>query len=308
VVGQLLASLAVLVILVARFLKELRPAVDIRLLWDALKIGFPLVPKVAIGVIGKNFDKYLIGQMTSLGGVGLYSIGQRVASIAFTYMTALQNVFGPQIYTRMFSGDPDAGRSIGRYLTPFAYVTTVLAFLIAVFSEEILVVLAPASFHGAIPIVTILAVYNGILFFGKVPQITFAKKTHLISILAAVTTVSSMALGAAGIWLWGTIGAAWGALAGGAIATTLAFIVGQRCYRIEWESRRMLAIFGLLFAGAFLTIALRGMDMPYAVRLAGKLGAVAAFFVLGRRLRVITAENIIVVRDLVIRRRGVPPS
>ena len=180
-----------------------------------------------------------------------------------------------------------------------------LAFLIAVFSEEILVVLAPVTFRGAVPIVTILAVYYGILFFGKVPQITFARKTHLISMLAAVTTALSVALGAAGIWLWGTIGAAWGALAAGAIATTLTFIVGQRCFRIEWESRRMVAIFGLLFAGAFLTVALRGLDVPYAVRLVGKLGAVAAFFVLGRSLRVLTAENVILVRDLVLRRRAV---
>ena len=120
VVGQLLASLTILAFLLIRFFRELRPAFDVGLLRDALKIGYPLVPRVVIGVIGKNFDKYLIGQMTSLGGVGLYSIGQRVANIAFTYMTALQNVFGPQIYTRMFSGHPDAGKSIGRDRRPFA--------------------------------------------------------------------------------------------------------------------------------------------------------------------------------------------
>jgi O-antigen/teichoic acid export membrane protein len=298
VIGQLLASLVILALLVARFLREFRPAFEMRLLRDALKIGYPLMPRIVIGVIGNNFDKYLIGQLTSLGGVGIYSIGQRVANIAFTYMTALQNVFGPQVYTRMFSDDPAAGRSIGHYLTPFAYVSTVLAFLIAVFSEEILAVLAPRNFHGAVPIVTILAVYYGIQFFGKLPQITFAKKTHLISILAAVSTGLSMALGAAGVWLLGTIGAAWGALAAGALSITLTLLVGQRCYRIEWEQRRMAAIFGLLAAGAFLTVALRVMDVSYSVRLAAKLIALVAFGWLGIRLRVITVENLSLVRDL----------
>lgn len=305
VVGQLLASLVILTILIARFLRQFRPAFEMRLLRDALKLGYPLLPRVVIGVIGNNFDKYLIGQVTSLGGVGIYSIGQRVANIAFTYMTALQNVFGPQVYARMFSDDPDAGKSIGRYLTPFAYASTVLAFLIAIFSEEVLAVLAPASFQGAVPIVTILAVYNGILFFGKLPQITFARKTHLISILAAVTTGLSMALGAAGIWLLGTIGAAWGALAAGVIAITLTFVVGQRCYRIEWESRKLVAVFGLFLACALLTALLRGLDVSYPVRMGAKLASVAAFVALGAKLHVITAENMALVRDMVLRRRRV---
>jgi O-antigen/teichoic acid export membrane protein len=302
VIGQLLASLAILAALAARFLRQFKPAFEMRLLRDALTLGYPLLPRIVIGAIGNNLDKYLIGQLTSLGGVGIYSIGQRVASIAFTYMTALQNVFGPQVYARMFSDDPDVGKSIGRYLTPFAYVSTVLAFLIAVFSEEILSVLTPATFHGAVPIVTILAVYYGIQFFGKLPQITFARKTYLISILAAVTTGLSVTLGAAGIWLLGTIGAAWGALAAGAIAITLTFVLGQRCYRIEWESRRMTAIFGLLVASAFLTVALRALDLPYVVRLAAKLGAFGAFVWLGVGLRIITMENITLVRDLLTRR------
>jgi O-antigen/teichoic acid export membrane protein len=303
VIGQLLASLVILVILVVRFLRPLAPAFDRALLRDALKVGYPLMPRVVIGAIGNNFDKYLIGQVTSLGGVGIYSIGQRVANIAFTYMTALQNVFGPRVYTQMFSGDPDAGKSIGRYLTPFAYASTVLAFLIAVFSEEILTVLAPVNFHGAVPIVTILAVYYGIQFFGKLPQIAFARKTYLISVLAGVTTFLGVALGAAGIYLFGTIGAAWGALATGVISITLTFVVGQRCFRIEWESRKMVAIFALFAGCAFLTVLLRELGVSYAAVLAVKLASGMAFLWLGVKLHVITAENLALARDLVLRRR-----
>ena len=140
------------------------------------------------------------------------------------------------------------------------------------------------------------------------PQIAFARKTHLITILAAVTTALSVVLGAAGIWLFGTIGAAWGALAAGAVATALTFIVGQRCYRIEWESRRIAAIFGLLAASAFLTVALRALDVPYIVRLAAKLAALATFAWLGVGLRIITIENILLVRDVVARRAERPPA
>jgi O-antigen/teichoic acid export membrane protein len=246
--------------------------------------------------------------VASLGGVGIYSIGQRVANIAFTYMTALQNVFGPQVYTRMFSGAPDAGISIGRYLTPFAYVSTLLAFIVAIFSEEIIRVLAPATYLAAIPIVTILVLYYGIQFFGKMPQIAYARRTYLISLLAALSTALNVVLGAAGIWLWGTVGAAWGVLAAGLIMSTVNFLVGQRCFRIGWETGPLVAMFGLLFGSAFLILALRAAHTPYPVLAVVKLLALGAFLRLGGSLGVITRENLGLVRDLVSGRlRGIGP-
>jgi O-antigen/teichoic acid export membrane protein len=277
------------------------------LLADSLKLGAPLTPRILLGVIGNNFDKYLIGQVASLGGVGIYSIGQRVANIAFTYMTALQNVFGPQVYTRMFSGAPDAGVSIGRYLTPFAYVSTLLAFVVAIFSEEILRVLAPGTYLGAIPIIAILVLYYAIQFFGKMPQIAYARQTYLISMLAALSTGLNVAFGAAGIWLWGTIGAAWGILAAGLVMSTVTFVVGQRCFRIDWEKGPLVAMFGLLFGSAFLILVLRAVHTPYPVLAIVKLCALAAFLGLGGSLGIITRKNLGVVRDLVsgrLRRAG----
>jgi O-antigen/teichoic acid export membrane protein len=305
VAGQLLATLAVLVVVAVRSLRQLPPSADRHLLADSLSLGLPLMPRILFGVVGSNFDKYLIGQLSSLGGVGIYSIGQRVASIAFTYMTALQNVFGPQVYQRMFSSQEAVRRSIGSYLTPFAYASTVVAFLIAVFSEEILIVLAPPSYRGAIPIVGILALYYAILFFGKIPQITYARKTYLVSALAAMSTVVSVAMGAAGIWMAGTIGAAWGALGAGVVMTTTTFIVGQRCFRIAWESRKLVAIFGLLFGSALLVNVLRAGGAPYGVLLVVKFGAVAGFVWLGVRLGFVTRENLLLVRDLVSPRKAV---
>jgi O-antigen/teichoic acid export membrane protein len=271
-------------------------------LGDSLKLGLPLMPRILFGVLGSNFDKYLIGQIASLGGVGVYSIGQRVANIAFTYTTALQNVFSPQVYSRMFAGGPGASASIGRYLTPFAYASTVPSFLIALFSEEILRLLAPPEYGAAIAIITILVLHYSLQFFGKIPQIAFARKTYLISVLAALATAANVGFAAAGISMWGTIGAAWGALAAGATMTTVTFVVGQRCFRIDWEGRKLVAMFGLLFGSAFITLALRAAGVPYPLLLAFKCVAFAGYVVLGHRLGILTGENLALVRDLLLRR------
>ena len=98
-------------------------------------------------------------------------------------MTAVQNVFSPQVYHRMFNLEDKGGESVGNYLTPFVYVSIIVALLIALFSEEVITILTPASYHGAIDIAIILSMFYGSLFFGKQPQLMFSKKTHIMSLL-----------------------------------------------------------------------------------------------------------------------------
>jgi O-antigen/teichoic acid export membrane protein len=301
VAGQIAGTLAVLLVVAARTAALGTPSVDRRLLWPALAIGLPLLPRVLFGVVGNNIDKILIGQVASLGGVGVYSIGQRVALIGFTYMTALQNVFGPRVYAAMFSGRSEAGVEIGRYLTPFAYASILLVFGVAVFSEEVLHVLMPVDYAGAVPVIAILSVYYGIQFFSKMPQIAYAKKTYLLSVLSAVSTGASIVFGVVGIWLFGTVGAAWGALATGVTTSVLTFILGQRCFRIEWEAARMTAIFGVLAGSAFGILALRAGGVPYETLVVAKLALTALYLWLGVRFGILTRANLALLKSIVRR-------
>ena len=118
----------------------------------------------------------MIGLLNTVGGVGVYSIGQKVAYIVFTYMTAIQNVFSPQVYKRMFEEGEEGGESVGRYLTPFLYISIAVALLISLFSEEIISILTPESYHDSIDIVIVLSMLYGSYFFGKQPQLIFAKR------------------------------------------------------------------------------------------------------------------------------------
>jgi len=135
VYAQLLSGLIIFSAQSYKFLIMLKPSLDKSILLESIKISYPLTPTIFFGVIGTQFDKYMIGLLATVGGVGIYSIGQKVASVSFTFMTAIQNVFSPQVYRRMFDLKEKGGESIGRYLTPFVYISTAFAFIIAVFSE-----------------------------------------------------------------------------------------------------------------------------------------------------------------------------
>ena len=181
VYAQFCSGVIIFCTLSYRFTASLPISLSKTIFKESLRIAYPLTPRIFLGVIGTQFDKYMIGLLASVGGAGIYSIGQRISYIIFTYMTAIENVFSPQVYKRMFDLKEKGGEAIGKYITPFAYISILLALLVALFSEEVISILTPPPFHGAINIVTILAMYYGFLFFGKLTgvQLIFKKKTHL---------------------------------------------------------------------------------------------------------------------------------
>lgn len=297
--GQLLASCIIFSILSFRFGRFLPVSFDWEALKDSLKLSWPLTPRIFFGIIGSQFDKYMIGLLNTVGGVGTYNIGQKVANIVFTFMTAIQNVFSPQVYKRMFDLGEEGGESIGRYLTPFLYISILIGLMVCLFSEEIISILTPKSYHGAIEIVMILSMLNGVYFFGKQPQLIYAKKTHLTSMLTVVSIGLNIVINIPFINTWGAIGAAWGTLLAGLISGAVSFFVSQRYYEIRWEYRKIGSIFLIFFGSAISVILLRNFGTPYGVRIIVKLVSLLGYLYLGMKLNILTKQNIILVKSMI---------
>lgn len=287
-------------ILSYRFIKDLGISFNKKVLFDSLRISYPLTPRIFLGVIGTQFDKYMIGLLASVGGVGIYSIGQKISYLVFAFMTTIENVFSPQVYKRMFSVRDKGGGAIGKYLTPFAYISIFVALLISLFSEEVISILTPPQFHGAIGIVTILSMFYGVLFFGKLTgtQLIFMKKTHITSLLSMVRIGIMIGLNIPFIMKWGAIGAAWATLLAGLISGTISFIVAQHHYKIIWEYRKIVAIFSTFFVSSILVLLLRDARLDYYIRLLIKLLSISLYIYLGTKIRVVTSENLLLVKNI----------
>lgn len=296
--GQLSASLIVFSVLGFNFLKRHPLAFNWEVFKGSLKISFPLTPRIFLGVIGSQFDKYMIGLLSTLGGVGIYSIGQKIAYVVFDYMTAVQNVFSPQVYKRMFALGEKGGEDVGRYLTPFVYISISLALLISLFSEEIISILTPKSYHGAIDIVIILSMLYASYFFGKQPQLIFKKKTYITSVLTMLSIILNVIINIPFIMKWGAIGAAWGTLLAGLISGYISFTVSQRYYEIKWEYKKIGAVFAIFFGSAILMILLRNFAIAYPIRLIVKCLMLSFYVFLGMKLKVITKENYEILKQM----------
>ena len=297
--GQLIASLLIFSALSIRFLHALPPAFNARLLKESIALSYPLTPRIFLGVVGTQFDKYMIGLLATVGGVGIYSIGQKVANVIFTCMTAIQNVFAPQVYRRMFDLGDAGGESVGRYLTPFMYLSIALGIVIALFSEEIVWILTPPSFHDAVDIVTILSLLYGSYFFGKQPQLLYAKKTHITSLLTIVSIGLMIGISIPFIHRWGAMGAAWGMLLAGLISGAISLIVSQHYYEIRWEYGKACAIFLIFFGSALMIILMRHFEVAYGFRLLFKIISVVGYGYLGMKIHILTVQNYHLVRKMI---------
>ena len=301
VYAQLCSGVIIFSVLSYKFITTLKPSFSKSIFIESLKISYPLTPRIFLGVISTQFDKYMIGLLATVGGVGIYSIGQKVSTMIFTFMTAIENVFSPQVYKKMFDMKEKGGEAIGKYLTPFAYVCISVALLVSLFSEEIISILTPPSYHGAIDIVIILSMFYGFMFFGKLNgnQLIFTKKTHITSLLTMVSIGLNVGFNIPFIMKWGTVGAAWATLLAGLISGAISFTVAQHYYEIKWEYKKIGAIFFIFFASAILMILLRYFMIDYPIRLIIRLVFISSYIYLGMKIRVITVENYNLVKNIV---------
>jgi O-antigen/teichoic acid export membrane protein len=290
--GPLLASSWVLTMVVARTWRRVPPAFDGELLGRSLRLAVPLTPRIFMKAIAGNFDKYLVAQLASLGGAGIYAVGQRLALAVFTAMTAFENSFAPTVYSQMFRGGADAGAALARYLTPFIYFSVAIAMIVVTFATEIVTVLAAPSYRQAAPIAAVLAFYYASLFFGKLPQLLYAKRVSLMLSVSAASVALNIGLCAWFAARWGAPGAAAGTALGGVLATALYMFFGQRAFRIAWSYSRLAAIYGCLALAVAIGWLIEFTEVAYVPGLIVRVGVLAMFAWLGAQFDILSGDSL----------------
>jgi O-antigen/teichoic acid export membrane protein len=302
VIAQLAASGIIFVILTIYFFKNLPFSVNVTLFKKSFGLSLPLTPRIFFGVIGTQFDKYILGLVASVELVGVYSLAQRVAGIVFTFMTAVQNVWSPRVFKMMFDKTKDGKELIGPYLNPFFYISVFAALFVALFSEEIVFVLSPIEYQEASNVVIVLAILYCSYFFGKQNQLLYAKKTYLISILTIVGILLNVGINFIFVKFWGLMGIAWGNLLSGLLSGTISFLVSQKHYRINWDYK-ILGFISLVYVAFTLIILMMiEFDIIYQLRLFLKLLFILFFIFIGIITKIITREKYNIIKNNILHR------
>lgn len=269
---------------------------DKSMLIEVLKISLPLTPRIFFGMLSTQFDKIMLSMMSSMGGVGFYSIGQKISYVVFQFMTALDHVFIPEINHRLFSADrKELVKGIGVFLLPYYYFSMLAALCVILFSEELFLLLLPSSYHRGIEISIVLTLFYVSMFMGKISgtQLIYSKKTYITSILTLIGVSINILINIPFIILWGSTGAAVATTLSGIIIVGISYNVAQRYVAIVFEWKTMLIISSILILGVIWIISLRTFFIDeYIVRFFGKIVILMMFIYIGSIYRFITAESI----------------
>lgn len=291
--GLLISNALVFVIVTIYFLNRLAFSINPSLLISSLKLSFPLVPTRLLVAVGKQFDKYIIGVLATVGGTGIYTIGQRISNLVALFMTAIQKVYGPIVYSKMFLKNvADGSKEIGRFLTPYAYFSVFAALFLSLFSEEVLIVLAPPEYFNGLGVINVLCINIAFGFFAKQPQLMYAGKTVIQSVLSFVHFICTVIILYLFVNQFGLLGAAIGILLVSIIYISLLIWQGQKYYRIEYEWLKLAVIYGMLIFMSISAMLFRVVELTYLIRFSIKIVYIGVFTGLGVYLQIMTRENL----------------
>ena len=269
-----------------------RPKLNLNLLKASLKLSIPLSPVQIVKVVGSQSDKYMISYFGNFSGLGVYDIALKLGNLSFVFNTALQNVFSPKVYQQLFLSDRNKLKRIGEYLTPFYFLTFLFSLIICLFVEEIIYFFLNNKFYEAIPIVALLSTLYAMQFFTKQPQLLYAKKTKLLSVISLLFIVSNIITNIPFIYYFGILGAAYSTLITGIIYIVIYHYYGQKFVSIEWEYKKIFLIF---ISYLFITTSMLSMyffEINYCYRLFMKITYILLYIFLGVVIKTVNKENL----------------
>lgn len=254
-IGYLFAWWTVFCVVLYLFSRKYRFAFCLTKLMEVLKISLPVLPRSMTVVMGSQSDKYMLNNSGDLG-LGHYSLAGRLASVLNSYMVALQNVYVPILYNALFSKKQSEIEKFEGFLSPIIFLSIFPAIILAAFSYEMVYIFFPDDYLFMSPILSLLSVYYGVIFFGKISGnvLTYSKRTGLASLLAVGGAGLNIALNIPMIFHYGAMGAALATVLTGSFVTFVGVVLAQKEFYLSWDFKFVFYVVFLLLVASFLSV------------------------------------------------------
>lgn len=174
---------------------------------EMLVFSVPLVPSGIAVFVSQYIDRLMINHYLSLGDVGIFGIGFRVASMVGLVIVGFQGALTPLIYAHYH--DPATPEQLARIFRIFIAFALLLFLMVSMLAKEIMMVLTIPAYYDAAHIVVFLIpaiLLSNMYIFA--PGTAIEKKTHIILWINVAGAVLNALLNAVFIPSFGIEGAA----------------------------------------------------------------------------------------------------
>lgn len=297
--GSFIGAFLVCGLMFIQFNKNFKLNFNSKILFENMKYGLQIVPKSFTGFIDKFFDKYMLNNMIALSAAGVYNIGQTVGNTIFFLMSTVWSSFQPVYYREIFDKGNDGSASVGRIFTIFAYIALTPVLLIILFAQEIIYIIAPAPYYGAIDIIIIISGGVATQVFGMYVgvQYAYSKKAYWIFPVSVVGTVANVVANIVLIPKYGLIGAGFSTVISTCLVNVILTAIGQKLYKIQYEWKMIVSLYAIIIGAIISILYLRvvGFNNIYLYLL--KLTFIVLFIFAGIKAKLITKQSVEKVRS-----------
>jgi O-antigen/teichoic acid export membrane protein len=237
--SQLLAELLLLAVLLPVSLRRLPLRFSGRDARDLLGYGLYLVPTGLLGFFLHLSDRFFLKHFASLSAVGIYALGCRFGEIVTFAILAIRLAW-PQF---MFANQkaPDAPRLYARVFTYTAAALGGLWLVVSLLAEELVTIMAHATFRDAyhvVPLVAAAFALEGLGTVGNVGMPLYRKVQYRPAMIAALAALN-VGLNYLFVPRYGPIGAALALFVSMGAKCLLELAIGYMLYPVPYEYTRL---------------------------------------------------------------------
>jgi O-antigen/teichoic acid export membrane protein len=273
------------------------------LLRHLLAFGVPIVPTSLAYWVFLTSDRLILGKVSSLEQLGLYSIANSLVGLASIAISAFGQAWSPHSVKTYEDDRASAPAVYARVLTYALAGFGWLAVGLIAFGPELLEILTSPAYRDAAAAIAPLAIAMVAMASTQVTAggISLMKKTKYLAIYAWLAAGINVVLNLVLDGPFGMIGAAWATTAAYVLLTLAYLVTSQRLWPIALENRRSGTLIALIVLFSLGAMALPSGLNPLVVieKAAFCLAFVAAAF-LGRAL---DSREILVARTVLARIR-----
>jgi O-antigen/teichoic acid export membrane protein len=253
--AQIIGNAFVVAILFGYAIKNSRLYFNWHILSSMNAYGFPLLLANFSAAALNAVDRFSLNGITVLKSVALYTMAIKITSVLkLVLVDSIKLAVGPMMIKRMDS--PGNKRFYSKVLLYSSYFLMFGIVTVSLFSFEIIKVLAHSrEFWGAVAIIPVLSLS---IFFVNMKEVTvyglhIAKRTRIIGIIVAVSTLISIGLNLLLIPIWDITGSAIATLLSQLIYWYACYYYSQKVFFVPYEIRKIIVMLiigaGLSFSG-----------------------------------------------------------
>lgn len=251
-ISNIIASGITFLILFPTVLKYFRAKIQPDLLKRFLKFGIPYLPAGLASMFIQGIDRPILGHLTDLGTVGVYSASYKLGIFMMLFVSMFQYAWQP--FFLQNAEEKNAKELFAKILTYFTITASFILIVVSLFISDIVKInilghsIINKSYWGGLDIVPVILfgyLFNG-LYVIFTAGIFIKEKSIYVPFITGIGAVVNIGVNFALIPSLGMMGAAIATLAAYFAMALSLYIVTQKIYRIEYEYIKMLKIFSFI--------------------------------------------------------------